>query len=179
MSNPFLGEIRIFGGNFAPAGWAFCNGQLLSIANDSALYTLIGTTYGGDGVNSFALPDLRSRVAVGEGTGGGFSPRVIGQNGGSEQVTLTPATVAAHTHSFSATSASATATVPTNNLLATPSSTTTAFLYLNGAATGTTDAAPANTSVQPSGGGLPHDNIMPSLALNYIIALQGVFPSRN
>ena len=180
MSNPFLGEIRLIAGNFAPANWAFCSGQLLPIAQYDALFALIGTTYGGDGQTTFGLPDLRSRVAVGGGTGGGFTPRVVGQAAGLESVILTQATVAAHTHSFSATSATASATVPTDNLLATPSSNNTSFLYLSGAQTGATDAPPANTSVQPQGGGgKPHDNIMPSLALNYIIALQGVFPSRN
>jgi len=179
MSNPFLGEIRLFGGNFNPRGWAFCAGQLLPISENDALYALIGTTFGGDGQVTFGLPDLRGRIPIGQGTGPGLSSYVVGQESGTETVTLTTNQIPTHTHTVSASSADATATTPTNAVPARPSSATVGYLYLSSAASGTTDSPPAAASISAAGGNQPHDNIMPSLVLNYIIALEGVFPSRN
>lgn len=179
MATPFLGEIKLFGGNFEIIGWAFCNGQLLSIAQNDALYQLLGTTYGGDGVTTFGLPNLQSRVALHQGQGSGLTNRTIGEVGGVESVTLVTANLPSHTHQAIATTVPGTATAPANALPATPSLAGTEFLYLSGAAGGTTDAPPAPTSVSASGGNQPHDNIMPILALNYLIALEGIFPSQN
>lgn len=167
MSNPFIGEIRMFGGNFAPLGWAFCDGQLMAIAENVALFSLIGTTYGGDGQNTFALPDLRSRVPL--HTGPGF---VQGQSGGVEQVTLTVAQMPAHNHSQIATTATATpAAAPSGSLVA--ASTATKFY---GAAPSTPTAPSA---ILPAGQGQPHDNMAPFLAVSFIISLFGIFPSQN
>jgi microcystin-dependent protein len=179
MSNQYLGEIRPFAGNFAILGWVMCNGQLMSIADNTALYTLIGTTYGGDGVTTFGIPDLRGRVALNQGQGPGLTNRVIGELSGSEQVTLTIAQMPQHTHSFSATTVPATAATPANNMLATPSSPTQAFLYLSPSAPSPVSAPPAANSVSSQGGNQPHDNIMPTLAVTYIMAVTGVFPSQN
>jgi microcystin-dependent protein len=179
MAQPYLGEIKLFGGNFQIRGWAYCNGQLLSIAQNDALYALLGTTYGGDGVTTFGLPNLQSRVALHQGTGPGLTTRVIGEANGVESVTITTATLPQHTHQAIATTVQGTATVPANALPATPALATTEFLYLSPAATPTTDTPPAPSSVSASGGNQPHNNIQPILALNYLIALEGVFPSQN
>ena len=152
---------------------------LVSIAQNSALYALLGTTYGGDGVNTFALPDLQGRVAIHQGTGLGLSPRVIGEKSGTESVTLLQSQLPSHTHQAIATTVDGTATTPTNALPARPSGATTEFLYLANAATPTTDAPPNPASISNSGGSQPHNNLMPLLALNYIIALEGIFPSQN
>lgn len=178
MAQPFLGEIKLFAGNFQIRGWAYCNGQLLSIAQNDALYTLLGTTYGGDGVNTFALPNLQSRVAIHQGTGGGLTTRVLGESSGVENAALTTTNLPAHTHQVIATTVDGTSSSPANALPAAPALPS-AFLYLNGAATGTTDAAPAPTAITSAGNSVPHNNIMPVLALNYIIALEGVYPSQN
>jgi microcystin-dependent protein len=166
VAQPFLGEIRLFAGNFAPVGWEFCNGQLLQISQNDAIFALIGTTYGGDGVTTFALPDLRGRAPVHQG--GGFT---IGQVAGSEQVTLTTNELPAHGHPLRATAADGTTADPTNAVWAESDART------------FSTAAP-NTSLHPSslgnaGGGQPHSNLMPFVTLNFIIALQGVFPSQN
>jgi microcystin-dependent protein len=181
MSDQFLGEIRAFAGNFAINGWAMCNGQLLSISQNDALFTLLGTTYGGDGQTTFGLPNLQGRIAVSQGQGPNLTNRVLGEQSGTEQVILTVQQLAQHSHSFSVTAASATATTPTNNLLATPSSSTKAFLYLapNPPAPAPTLAPPAADSVQTQGGSQGHDNLMPTLAVTYLIALAGPFPSQN
>jgi microcystin-dependent protein len=179
MATPYIGEIKLFAGNFEIRGWAFCNGQLLSIADYDALYALIGTTYGGDGVNTFGLPNLQSRIALHQGQGPGLTNRVIGEASGAESVTLLPANLPAHTHQAIATTVPGTASAPANALPATPALASTEFLYLSGGASGTTDAPPAPASVSSAGGNQPHDNIMPILALNYLIALEGIFPSQN
>ncbi|WP_395612629.1 phage tail protein [Allosphingosinicella sp.] len=175
MSQPYVGEIRIFGGNFAPAGWMLCQGQLLPISENEVLFQLIGTTYGGDGQSTFALPNLASRVPVHQGTGPGLSTYVIGQSGGVDQVTLTQQQTPSHTHPLLAT-ASGAANSPQGAYFANLTS------NQAGAAAYTTD--PPNvtlvaTSVSVAGGSQPHDNIQPSLALNFIISLFGVFPSQN
>jgi microcystin-dependent protein len=179
MSNPFLGELRLFAGNFNPRGWAFCAGQILPIAQNDALYALIGTTFGGDGQVTFGLPDLRGRVPVGQGQGGGLSSYVVGQASGTESVTVSVNQMPQHNHTVTVSSADATATTPTGAVPARPSSTTVGFLYIDPAASGTTDAPPNAAAISAVGGNGPHDNMAPSLVLNYIIALEGVFPSRN
>jgi microcystin-dependent protein len=168
MSSPFIGEIRIFAGNFAPAGWAFCDGSLLAISQFDALFILIGTTYGGDGQTTFALPDLRGRLPIHQGNG-----FLVGESGGAEEVTLTTQQIPAHTHPVFATAALASTGSPGGNVAAQMSQVTT-FAY-------GTDAPP--TSLQPSivaprGGSQPHSNLQPFLCVNFIIALEGLFPTQ-
>ena len=178
--DPTLSEIRLFAGNFAPLSWAYCNGALLSIAENSALFSLIGTLYGGDGQVTFALPDLRSRIAVGTGQGPGLSNWDLGQVQGSETVTLLQTQIPAHTHTATATAkANANSAVgdintPGGNYAANSGS----DLY---AETPTVNMGPNNFSftLQQAGGSQPHNNLMPYLALNYIIAVEGIYPSRN
>jgi microcystin-dependent protein len=179
MASPFLGEIKLFAGNFQILGWASCNGQLMSIAQNDALYTLLGTTYGGDGVTTFGLPNLQSRVALHQGQGAGLSNHVMGETGGTEGVTLIASQLPSHTHQTIASPGDATAKLPANALPARPADATVGYLYLSGSATGTIDAPPAPTSVTPSGGNAAHNNIMPVLALNYLISLEGVYPPQN
>lgn len=168
MSDPFLAEVRMFGFNFAPRGWAFCDGQLLPIAQNQALFSLLGTTYGGDGRTTFALPDLRGRVPVHPG-----SEVRLGDRAGAESVTLTEAQMPPHTHGGKlATSDQANSEVPTGNVLAqAPRRGLRAY------------TAPVNpvalASDVATGGGQPHDNMQPALVVAFAIALQGVFPSRN
>jgi microcystin-dependent protein len=169
VSEPFLGEIRLVAFNFAPRGWAFCQGQILSIAQNTALFSLLGTTYGGNGQTTFALPDLRSRVAVSSGQGPGLSNYTLGQTGGEEAVTLLQTQMPAHGHGVAASNGPASANRPAGGVPA---------------AGGSYAAAPDGTTMNPamvqgSGGSQPHDNIPPYLTLNYVIALEGIFPSRN
>ncbi len=173
--DPFLGEIRLFAGNFAPRGWAFCGGQLLSISQNTALFSLLGTSYGGDGRTTFGLPDLRGRVPVHEGQGPGLTRRDLGEQSGSETVTLLATELPAHTHALAATTSNATSQVARGNLPAFTYTDAVTTLYANEDG-GSVAMAPG--AIAPSGSGLPHDNRMPTLALNFIIALQGVFPSR-
>ena len=185
MSEPFLGEIKMFGGNFAPRGWALCDGELQNISQNQALFSLLGTTYGGDGRTTFALPDLRGRVAIHPGNGPGLSSYRLGQKGGSETETLTVAQMPAHTHTVTATGqARANASggdeaIPTDHVWAeggggeTIYSTSAADVDMNASAI-TITANAANT-----GGGQSHTNLQPYQCVNFIIALQGTFPSRN
>lgn len=168
MSSPYVGEVRLFGGNFAPAGWAFCQGQLLAISENPVLFQLIGTTYGGDGQVSYALPDLRGRVPLHQGQG--QTVHVIGELGGAENVTLTTGQMPGHSHALGADTAASSITTPAGALLAS----TTVNSYDNSAA-GTLMSASA---IGSAGGSLPHDNMAPTVVLNYIIALFGVFPSQ-
>lgn len=169
---PFVGEIRLFAGNFAPLDWAFCDGRLLPIAEFDVLFNLIGTTYGGDGQSTFALPDLRGRVPIHQGQGPGLSNRTIGQTGGAEAVSVSPQQMPPHSHTLAASTAAATpGTGVSGSWLATPASTT-----LYGSAPG--GGAMAGVAMGPAGGGQPHDNRAPSLGLNFIISLFGVFPSQ-
>ena len=175
MSQPYVGEIRIFGGNFAPAGWMLCQGQLLPISENETLFQLIGTTYGGDGQSTFALPNLASRVPVHQGTGPGLSTYVIGQSGGVENVTLTTNQIPAHSH-VAVTASTGQVGAAANNILANAQSTQTgARIYSSQA----TNVAMNASSITQTGGNQPHDNIQPSLCLNFIISLFGVFPSQN
>jgi microcystin-dependent protein len=177
MATPYLGEIRLFGGNFAPANWHLCNGALLAISNYDALFALIGTTYGGDGQTTFGVPDLRGRFPVNQGTGPGLSSYVLGQASGSESVTLLETQIPSHSHSLIAQATAATTSQPSNALLAQPE--LGELLYLDPTGITPNDVTLALDTVQPAGNTLPHDNIMPTLAATYIIALAGIFPSRN
>ena len=165
MATPYIGEVRLFGGNFAPVGWSFCDGSLLSIASYEALFNLIGTTYGGDRQTTFALPDLRGRVPV--HVGGQFT---LGQQGGSEQVTLTSAQLPAHQHSPAAVSGSGGTGSPKSAVWAGASSS----MY----ASGTADAPMNAATGSPAGSSQPHDNLSPFLVLTFIIALDGIYPSQ-
>ena len=179
-SDPFIAEIVMFGGNFAPRGWAFCEGQLLQISQYTAVFALLGTTYGGDGRVTFGLPDLRGRAAIHPGSGPGLSTYRLGQKGGVEQVTLTVNQVPSHTHAATATAhASSTRgndSDPTGNIMAVKSRTN---IYSNVAPDVTMKAASVTVSNANTGGSQAHENRMPYLAINHIIALVGTFPSRN
>jgi microcystin-dependent protein len=166
MAQPYLGEIRLFAGNFAPTGWMLCEGQLVPISENDALFQLIGTTYGGDGQSTFALPDLRGRVPVHRG--GGYLP---GETGGTETVTLTVSQVPAHAHPFVASRSMATTANAAGNL---PAQVPSYTPYIGGFAP---SVALAGNSVSPAGGSQPHDNMQPYLCVNFIIALFGLFPS--
>ena len=170
--NPFIGLIVMFGGNFAPRGWALCDGQLLPINQYSALFSILGTTYGGDGRTTFALPDLRGRVPIHEGTGPGLSPYDLGQKGGSETVTLTTNQIPAHSHNFELGS---TGSTPAGSGSFLGNVTGTNLIY-NGTKSGNTLNSGA---IHNTGGGQSHNNIQPYLAVNFIIALQGTYPSRS
>jgi microcystin-dependent protein len=169
MSDQYVGEIRMFGGNFAINGWSFCNGSLLSISQNSTLYQVLGTTYGGDGVNTFALPDLQCRVPVHQGQGTGLQNYVLGQKGGVETVTLTLAQLPSHPHTAMGSSAAANSSNPANNTwgvntvqsFGNPSNAT-----MNIASTGNT------------GGSQPHDNMLNFAAVTFIIALYGIYPTQ-
>ena len=168
-----IGEIRMFAGNFAPKGWAFCQGQLLPIAQNTALFSLLGTTYGGNGTTTFALPDLRGRVPVGFGQGPGLSNRVIGEQFGSELVTLNINQMPSHNHTVNAVTTEGNQNLPTNSL---PANTKALDKEYSDANANTTMKA---TMVNPTGGNQPFGVTQPSLGVNFIIALQGIYPSRN
>jgi microcystin-dependent protein len=165
MAQPYVGEIRMFAGNFAPAGWMFCQGQLLPIAENETLFQLIGTTYGGDGESTFALPDLRGRIPVHQGNG--FT---LADTGGAEEVTLAVNQIPAHTHSFLASGDVGNDPNPQGHVLAESS---VASMYQ--AANPTTPMAPQ--AISPTGGSQPHENFQPYLCIDYIISLFGIFPS--
>jgi microcystin-dependent protein len=166
MAQPYVGEIRMFAGNFAPAGWMFCEGQLLPISENETLFQLIGTTYGGDGESTFALPDLRGRIPLYQGNG-----FILAETGGAEEITLTVSQIPAHSHPLLASASGASQKSPTNSVLAAPS---TFDAY-------DMDFSP-NTALSPlaiasTGGSQPHTNFQPYLCINYIISLFGIFPS--
>lgn len=168
MSQPYIGEVKMFGGNFAPAGWMFCEGQLLPISENDALFNLLGTTYGGDGQSTFALPDLRGRLPVHQG-----NTFVLGQAGGTEEVTLTVQQIPVHSHAMVASSNNATTANASGSVLAqTPTHTP----YISGVSVNTPLAAQA---VGPAGGSQPHTNLQPYLCINFIISLYGIFPSQS
>ena len=174
MATPILGEIRMFAGNFAPRGYAMCNGQILSIAQNTALFSLLGTTYGGNGTTTFALPNLQSRVPIHMGQGPGLSPYVEGQQGGAELVTLNTSQMPIHNHLVNSVGNGGNQASPVSNLPAVES-TGTSLNYSNAAATGTMSP----TTVANAGGNQPFSVVQPYLVINFIIALQGIFPSRN
>ena len=165
MSTPFIGEIRMFAGNFPPNGWAFCNGAIVAIAENETLFQLIGTTYGGDGQSTFALPNLQSRIPVHQGSG-----YLLAQTGGAEQVTLTTSQLPSHSHPPTAQSANG-SNNPTNNVWAASAGS----IYSNAAPT----AIMNPQAIGATGGNQPHENVMPILAINFIISLFGIFPSQN
>jgi microcystin-dependent protein len=176
MAQPFLGQILLVGFNFAPVGWALCDGQLLPISQNTALFSLLGTQYGGDGRSTFGLPDLRSRVPIGMGQGNGLSPYTIGEMTGVESVTLQATQMPQHNHLINATNAAGGVQTPANNFLAAGTAGgRPADIYSAGPSQGTLSP----NAVSFTGGSQPHNNIQPVLAMNYIIALQGIFPSRN
>lgn len=166
----FIGEIRMFGGNFAPRNWALANGQLLRISDNAALFSILGTIYGGDGRTTFALPDLRGRTAVHPGSGAGLTTRTLGQRFGSEEVALTTPQMPKHRHRLRASSGPANSVTPTDRVLASP----TDPIYDGGANT-----RMHKNAISISGKGEPHENVPPSLGINHIICLFGVYPSRN
>lgn len=180
MSEPFIAEIRIFAGNFAPRSWAFCNGQLLPISQNTALFSLIGTTYGGDGRTTTALPNMQGRAPMHPGRGPGLTSRRLGQRGGTQSETITEAQTPSHTHSFTADASTGgfgggggadTAEAVDHYLASTSAS---GQIY----ADGNTNPVPmANATA--TGGNQPHNNVQPLIAINYIIALQGLYPSRS
>jgi microcystin-dependent protein len=171
MSTPYVGEVRLVGFNFAPVGWNFCNGALISIAENTVLFELIGTTYGGDGQNTYALPNLQSRIPVHQGTNSLGTTYVIGETGGVEEVTLSQNQYPAHTHSATlAPSAASTTATPANNFLGTG---------VKAYGTAVPTEAMAAGMVAPAGSSQPHGNLQPYLALNWIISLFGIFPSQN
>lgn len=170
MSEPFIAEIKIFAGNFAPPGWVFCDGQLMPISQYTAVFSLVGTTFGGDGETTFGIPDLQGRVPVGEGSGDGLTPRSWGEKGGQHEVTLTAQQIPSHNHQQYFSDEPATATNPGGSLFAEDEKVPRFH-------------APSNLvrpkDLDDTGGGQPHNNMAPYLALNYIFALQGLYPSRS
>lgn len=166
MAIPYVGEIKMFGGSFAPAGWMFCSGQLLPISENETLFQLIGTTYGGDGQSTFALPDLRGRVPVHQGNG-----FILAETGGVEQITLTVNQIPAHSHVPVANSGNGSSTNPSNNVWAAQPA------LLQYSATGTANLNLAANTLANTGGSQPHSNLQPFLCVNFIISLFGIFPS--
>lgn len=169
MATPFIGMIVMFGGNFAVRNWAFCNGQLISIAQNTALFSILGTTYGGNGQTTFGLPDLRGRVPIHPGQGPGLSNYSLGQMGGVENVTLIANQMPAHNHTLNAKDTAAGDTLPNNNVFSEGG------IYVAGPPNAVMNPA----SIGNAGGNQPHTNIQPYNCVNFIIALFGIFPSRN
>lgn len=184
MATPYIGEIRMFAGNFAPVGWAFCSGQLLSIAEYETLFVLIGTTYGGDGVNTFGVPDLRGRVPIHQGQGQGLTNRVIGEKSGTNMVTLTTNNLPSHNHTVTGSlslmtrgDAAGNFSSPVDHSIATAP----LKKFFNKTVVAGQTMAPldATATIVPAGGSQPHDNMQPYLAISFIISLFGIFPSQN
>jgi microcystin-dependent protein len=173
MAEPFVAEIRIFPFNFAPKGWAFCDGQLLPISQNTALFSLLGTTYGGDGKSTFALPNLQGRAAMQPGQGPGLSLHSLGEEGGSDTVTLLESELPSHGHSLQASSQPGEDSSPAGEALARSVG---ASLYQTNAGQNVVQLAPG--ALGSTGGAQPHNNLMPYLTLNFCIALQGIFPPR-
>lgn len=184
MASPYLSQITMFGGNFAPRNYAFCNGQILSISQNAALFSLLGTTYGGNGQTTFALPNLQSSLPPSFGQGPGLSNYVLGQVGGSPNVTLTQATVPPHQHTFMASTSGPATTSNTisNTVLPGTPTMTAAALYANPPTSGQPPLIPQALAAgvcSTVGNSLPHSNLMPTLCISFCIALSGIFPSRN
>jgi microcystin-dependent protein len=175
MSEAFVAEIRIFAFNFAPRGWAFCNGQLLPIAQNTALFSLLGTTYGGNGQTNFGLPNLQGMAPMHPGQGPGLTARQLGEQGGSQAVTLLGSQLPAHTHQARANTGTAGQAGPGGNVPASLAGRTPPPLYQSSAP----NAAMSAQALTATGGGGPHNNLQPYLVLNFCIAMQGVFPARN
>ena len=171
----YIGQIIIFAGNFAPKGWAMCNGQLMSIQQNAALFSILGTYYGGNGTSTFGLPDLRGRAPISMGQGPGLPDYALGEMGGVNNVSLTLAQMPAHTHTFNADANSAATTDPTNAYMGNIGAGNTPAIY----STNNPNVAMGAQSIAPAGGNLPVSIMQPYLAVNYIICLAGIFPSRN
>jgi microcystin-dependent protein len=165
MAQPYVGEIRMFAGNFAPAGWMFCEGQLLPISQNETLFQLIGTTYGGDGQSTFALPDLRGRLPLHQGSG-----FILAETGGAEEITLTVAQMTVHSHSFLASKGPGNGNNPQNSV---PANSSSVQIYIADA----TDSNMNSAAIAPVGGSQPHTNFQPYLCVDFIISLFGIFPS--
>lgn len=172
MADPFVGEIKMFAGNFAPQGWAFCDGQLLAVSQNAALFSLLGTIYGGDGRTTFALPDLRGRVPIHQGSGPGLSTRQLGSKSGSETVTVTTNQLPGHDHGVMASAAPGAAGNPAGGV---PAESPSVDLYIEEGATVPMNAA----AVSNTGGNQAHPNIQPFLCIHFVIAIFGVYPSRS
>ncbi len=170
----YIGIVKVFGGNFAPKGWAFCNGQLLAIAQNQALFAILGTTYGGDGITTFALPDFRGRAAMGAGQGPGLSTHVLGEAAGTETVTLNNSNLPPHNHLVMASNQDSSLADPTGAVWGKEPQAVT-FIY----SANNPDTTMNPAAIGMSGGNQPHQNMQPYLAITYIICLQGYFPSRN
>lgn len=175
----YIGSIILFAGNFAPRGWAYCQGQILPIAQNTALFSLLGTTYGGNGQTTFGLPDLRSRVPVGQGQGTGLSAWQLGEMNGTESVTLLSTQMPAHNHNVQVSVGEADTATANNNYLAMANGAFGTDQITVNTYNGTPSATLGVNSISVAGGNQPHTNIQPSLGLNYIICLEGIFPSRN
>src|SRR5688500_18286783 len=171
MADPFVAEIRIFPFNFAPKGWAWCDGQLLPLSQNTALFSLLGTTYGGDGESNFALPDLEGRAPMHPGQGAGLSLHDLGETGGSETVTLQESEIPAHSHAYMVSTQQALENLPTGQLVASGDG-------IASFATAVNPTAMSDQSLAPAGGDQPHNNLQPYLTFYFNIALQGVFPPR-
>jgi microcystin-dependent protein len=172
MSQPFVGEIRMFGGSFAPAGWAFCSGQIMPISENDTLFNLIGTTYGGDGQETFGLPDLQGRIPIHAGQGSGLSPYILGEKAGTENVTLTTQQLPNHSHTVLASADPASSTQAAGNITA---ATNQLKIYTENA----TSKVFAPNTLSVVGGSQPHENMMPFLVITFIISLFGIFPTQN
>jgi len=172
MSEPFVGEVRMFAGNFAPRGWAFCDGQLLAVSQNDALFSLFGTIYGGDGRTTFGLPDMRGRIPVHAGHGPGLSERRLGSKAGTEDVTLTVNQMPSHTHALKASQATGASASPGNNTLG---RTTNFDLYIDDTPSGDMAAS----AISAVGGSRSHTNVMPYECVHFIVALFGIYPSRH
>lgn len=179
MSDYFIGEIRLFAGKYPPANWHLCDGSLLKISEYQALYAIIGVTYGGDGVNTFAIPDLRGRIPIGQGQGTGLTNRVVGQSGGAETVALTDVNLAAHTHTLNTSGSLATSAIPGSTVTyANTASPITQYLKPGLGSAGGTPANPIPSTISSTSVAGGHPNVMPSAILTYMIALNGTFPTR-
>ena len=174
MADPFVAEIRIFPFNFAPSGWAFCDGQLLPISQNTALFSLLGTTYGGNGMSNFALPDLQGRAAMHPGQGPGLSLYDLGETGGAETIALLESEIPSHNHTISVSDIAGNSTTPANNSLAIGAKGTPLYAPISGAT-----AKMSAYTITPVGGDQPHNNMQPYLTMNFAIAMQGVFPARS
>jgi len=172
--DPFVAEIRIFAGNFAPRGWTFCNGQIMPISQNTALFSLLGTTYGGNGTSTFALPNLQGSAPMGEGQGPGLSSRFLGETGGAAAVTLTGTQIPSHSHTPSAVTGGGNSTSPANAVWASQAGRTPPPAYAS-----TANVPMGAGTIGSTGSGQPHNNMPPYLTLNFIIALQGVYPPRS
>jgi microcystin-dependent protein len=175
--NPYVAEIRIFAGNFAPTGWALCQGQIIPISQNTALFSLIGTSYGGDGVSTFALPNLQGSAPMHQGQGNGLSQRVLGETGGEDAVTVVTSEMPNHSHLVNASGAQGDETFPGDNFFAEARSGR--ALLKPYATTDAPNTAMASSAVGPAGSSQPHNNLQPYLGITFIIALVGVFPPRN